>query len=118
MDEIILPSLKKAVQLESTAAMKKNLDFVLDRTKKVISPLPEPSTEYISKKDLLKKLTHSRTPLLEYINEIKDESVIVDKSMKHPLFGPLSIIQMIEFIGLHEKRHIEQIKVLKNNLLC
>jgi hypothetical protein len=118
MDEIILPSLKKAVQQESKKAMEKNLDFVLDRTKKVKSPLPEPATEFISKKELLKNLTHARTPLLEYINEIIDESVIEDKSMIHPLFGPMSIIQMIEFIGLHEKRHIEQIKELKDSLLC
>ncbi|MFK9092554.1 DinB family protein [Bacillus salipaludis] len=117
MDEMILPSLKKAVQQESTKTLEKNLDFVLDRTKKVISPLPEPSAEIISKKELLKNLTHARTPLLEYIHEIIDESVIEDKSMIHPLFGPMSIIQMIEFIGLHEKRHIEQIKEIKDSLL-
>lgn len=80
--------------LNTLFTVRKELLIVLDRTKKVKSPLPEPATEFISKKELLKNLTHTRTPLLEYINEIIDESVIEDKSMIHPFFGPMSIIQI------------------------
>jgi hypothetical protein len=118
LDEAILPALRKAVQEESERVVKKNLDFVLDRTNKVNSPLPEPSTKFISKEDLLKAANHVRTPLLEFINKIIDGTVIEDKSMIHPVFGAISIKQMIEFIGLHEKRHIEQIKEIKDKLNC
>jgi hypothetical protein len=117
IDEAILSALRKAVQEESERVTEKNLDFVLDRTNMIKSPLPEPSTEFISKEDLLKIVNHARTPLLEFINEIIDGTVIEDKSMIHPVFGAISIKQMIEFIGLHEKRHIEQIKEIKESIL-
>jgi hypothetical protein len=116
MDEVMLPALRKAVQEESERVTEKNLDFVLDRTNKIQSPLPEPSTEFISKEDLLKATNHVRTPLLEFINEFIDLTVTEDKSMIHPVFGRMSIKQMVEFIGLHEKRHIEQIKEIKERL--
>lgn len=116
MDEAMLPALRKAVQEESERVTEKNLDFVLDRTNKIKSPLPEPSTEFISKEDLLKAANHARTPLLEFINEFIDLTVIEDKSMIHPVFGRMSIKQMVEFIGLHEKRHIEQIKEIKERV--
>jgi hypothetical protein len=116
IEEKILPVLKKAVQEESKPVMEKNLEFLLDRTNKLKSPFPEPSTEFISKEDLLKKLNDVRTPLLDYINEI-DEMVIKEKSVMNPLLGPISIKQMIEFIALHERRHIGQIKELKESIL-
>lgn len=110
MDEVILPALRKALQRESEQVTEKNMDFFLDRTNKYKSPLPEPSTEFISKEDLLEALNDARTPILEFINEFNDLTVMEDKSMIHPIFGRMSMKQMIEFIGLHEKRHIEQIK--------
>lgn len=117
IDEAILPALKKAVQKESERVAEKNLDFVIDRSIKIKSPLPEPSTEFISKEELLKVVNHARTSLLEFINEIIDGTIIEDKSMIHPLFGAMSVKQMIEFVGLHEKRHIEQIKEIKQIIL-
>ncbi|RKL65869.1 PadR family transcriptional regulator [Salipaludibacillus neizhouensis] len=117
IDEAILRALRKAVQEESKRVTEKNLDSALDRTNKIKSRLPEPSTEFTNKEDLWKILNQARTPLLEYINEIIDGTVIEDKSMIHPVFGPISIKQMIESIGLHEKRHIEQIKEIKESIL-
>lgn len=113
MDEVMLPALRNAVQEESERVAEKNLNFVLDRTNKIKSPLPEPPTEFISKEDLMKAANHARTPLLEFINESIVWTDLEEKSIVHPVFGRMSIKQMIEFIGLHEKRHIEQIKEIK-----
>ncbi len=115
IDEAVLPALRKAVQEESERVAEKNLEFVLDRTKKITSPLPEPSTEFISKEKLLLILSQARTSLLEYVNEI--ETLAEDKSVIHPALGAISIKQMIEFVALHEKRHIEQIKEIKQIIL-
>ncbi|HJV45286.1 MAG TPA: DinB family protein [Bacillota bacterium] len=117
LDEASLPSIKRAVEGNSERVAEKKLDFVLNRTNKVKSPLPEPSTEFITKEDLLKILDHSRTPLLALIDENRDGTDLENKSMEHPVFGPLSIKQMLEFISLHEKRHIEQMKEIKESIL-
>ncbi len=116
LDNLILPTLRKTMQEESERVTEKNLNFVLDRTKKMKAPGPEPITEFINKRDLLKVAKEARTPILEIINEFIDSTAMEDKSMIHPAFGPLSVKQMIAFIGLHEKRHIEQIKEIKENL--
>ena len=40
-----------------------------------------------------------------------------DKSVTHPVLGAMSVKQMIEFVGLHEKRHIGQIREIKQSIL-
>lgn len=47
---------------------------------------------------------------------LTEVTVFEDKSMVHPLFGPMNIKQILEFMALHEKRHIEQIKELKESI--
>ncbi|MEC1722963.1 DinB family protein [Schinkia azotoformans] len=117
IDEIVLPALKKAVQQEkSMRVVDKNIAFILDRKNKLRSPFPDPSTVFMSKDELLKKLNHVRTPLIEYLGQLTEETVFEDKSMVHPLFGPMNIKQILEFMALHEKRHIEQIKELKESI--
>lgn len=117
IDEIVLPALKKAVEQDkSLQVMDKNIDFILDRKNKIKSPFPDPPTEFISKDDLLEKLNQVRAPLIEYLGQLTEETVFEDKSMVHPLFGPMSIKQILEFMALHEKRHIEQIKELKESI--
>lgn len=116
-DETIFAALKKAVQEDSERVPEKNLNFVLDRNKKVKSPFPEPTIEFISKEDLMKMASQERMPFLDFINEMIGQGDIEGKSMIHPVFGAISIKQMMEFVYLHEKRHIAQIKAMKENIL-
>ena len=38
------------------------------------------------------------------------------KGFNHPIFGLMSLKQWIPFVGYHEKRHILQIKEVKEKL--
>ena len=51
--------------------------------------------------------------LLLVLDSIEDPSLLSGKSVKHALFGSLSLEQLIEQVHLHEQRHIEQIKEIK-----
>ncbi|CAM4008189.1 DinB family protein [Mesobacillus zeae] len=117
IDESLLPALKNAVKDESERVEEKDVKFVLDRTKKRESPLPEPSAEFISKEGILKMLNQARIPLIEFTNENIDGTILEDKSMVHPFLGQMSIKQMIEVIALHEKRHIDQVKEIKESIV-
>jgi hypothetical protein len=55
------------------------------------------------------KLYSSRQALMEVL-EAYDPSELKANSGKHPAFGTISVEQWVEFIGLHESRHLAQIK--------
>jgi hypothetical protein len=57
------------------------------------------------------KLTASRNSLLNVLREYNHYD-LTSNSGKHPAFGTISVAQWIEFIGLHEKRHLLQIREL------
>ncbi|MBU8917130.1 DinB family protein [Bacillus sp. FJAT-29953] len=92
--------------------------FLLDRTKKADAPsIVVPSSETFELQQILNLLDESRTLLLDVMDEIKDETILTEKSAKHPLFGYLPLYQWIENIYLHDQRHIEQIKEIKSEIL-
>ncbi|MFC4409769.1 DinB family protein [Chungangia koreensis] len=111
IDELIYPSLLKAMQRESNVVEEKNIDFVRDRTQKLKSPYPEPSEDFIEKGNLINLLQTVRQPLLNYLKTV-EEKELIEKTMLHPLLGPMQTKQLLEFVVLHEKRHIEQIQEL------
>ena len=39
-----------------------------------------------------------------------NSTVLEEKSLKHPIFGQVPLIQWFEFTGLHEKRHAKQLE--------
>lgn len=88
----------------------KTLDSTLDRSNKFKAPKNlMPKKELISLSEAKEKLVASRYSLLKVLEEY-NISDLESHSGRHPAFGTLSVGQWIEFIGLHEKRHLAQMK--------
>jgi prophage DNA circulation protein len=88
----------------------KPLDSTLDRSTKYMAPENmKPSKQFTSILIAKDKLASSRQELLEIL-EAYDPSELKANSGKHPAFGTISVEQWVEFIGLHERRHLAQIK--------
>jgi cell division protein FtsB len=97
-----------ANQSEAQKAEEKPLHYVLDRSIKIEAPKSIlPSGESMTKEQHFEQLGKSREGLLQAIQEI-DESKLKQHSFPNAILGPLSLLQWIEFIGLHEQRHILQ----------
>jgi hypothetical protein len=47
-------------------------------------------------------LNDLRGKLVTFLNALEDESILAEKSMKHPAFGELPLDQWIEHIYLHD----------------
>lgn len=93
---------------------KKPIEKALDRETKVEAPEPfRPSTEFLAQKGILAQFSESRKELLKVINGIEDKTVLSQKSAKHPVFGRIDLEQWIEFVGIHELRHLKQIEEIK-----
>ncbi|WHT48154.1 DinB family protein [Sporosarcina thermotolerans] len=91
--------------------------FILDRTRKIKAPqIVEPGIEPFEVQEIIDLLNESRKKLMIFLNGIEDQSILKEKSVKHPALGDLPLDQWIEQIYLHEQRHIEQVKEIKNLL--
>jgi hypothetical protein len=92
----------------------KSLDMLTDRSIKIKAPETSiPSDEPFEVQQILKLLVESREMFYKVLNNIEDPSVLSEKSVKHPVFGELPLIQWVELLPIHEQRHIEQIKEIK-----
>ena len=101
-------------EVDSNQKERKKIQLILDRTKKIKAPkIVEPDVEPFEVQQIIELLNTSRKKLMTFLNTIEDESVLAEKSVKHPAFGELPLDQWIELIYLHEQRHIEQIKETK-----
>lgn len=99
---------------EVTKTESKNFENVLDRTKKIKAPdMVIPSNEPFDVQQILNLLNESRNKLLSLISTINDQTILLERSVNHPIFGFLPLNQWIDLIYLHEQRHIEQIKEIK-----
>ncbi|KEK23608.1 DinB family protein [Bacillus gaemokensis] len=102
---------RKAVQL-------KDLQLTLDRTHKREAPQQMQPTETLMKKQQgIQLLEHSRQELLHTLHSIIDERELLDNSLKHPIFHELNLYQWIQFLDLHEQRHLTQLKEAKYAIL-
>ncbi|MDQ0232105.1 DinB family protein [Metabacillus malikii] len=89
----------------------KPLVLTLDRTRKVkVSDSLAPALAELDKQELLDALAQSRAELINVIEAIPQTVDFTKIGYKHPVFGELSLMQWIEFIGYHEKRHLAQIE--------
>jgi len=94
----------------------KPIHLTIDRSRKFNAPAHFiPSNEFTSLDEMKQKLNHSRNSLIEFVEQTKDLN-LVDKGMPHPVFGQINLKQWVPFIGLHEKRHLEQINEIKKTL--
>ncbi|MCF6138586.1 DinB family protein [Pseudalkalibacillus berkeleyi] len=55
-------------------------------------------------------LDQSRQNLLQVLEQVEDREILKKRAFKHPYFGHMQLIQWLDFIGYHERRHLEQIK--------
>lgn len=106
-----------AIETKSSPVEDKDMAFVADRSKK-IKAKNEPPTDFFTKKALMYLLDNSRFENLQAVfNEVHVED-LADKSIDHPGFGKISLKNLVEFIYLHEQRHIEQIEEIKKELFA
>lgn len=111
---VIKSGLHKQQTVETT---RMPIHRVLDRSKKFAAPkIAQPGTEPIQVDQMLELLNDSRTKFMNVINNIADRSLLTNVTVKHDVFGDLPLDQWIELLFLHEQRHIEQIKSLKNRV--
>lgn len=113
-------SFSKAVSLglgkEDTLIEIKPIDIILDRNSKFEAPdIAKPNEEYFNSGVLIEKLNESRRNLM-IVLDIDDPSKFVRKSYNHPFFKELLLSQWIELLGLHEQRHIKQIRDIKSKV--
>ncbi|MCH1624352.1 DinB family protein [Fredinandcohnia quinoae] len=101
---------------ECKPTSEKPIHLTVYRSTKVTAPsFVTPSGEYTALEEMKTKLAESRK-LMQQVVDIADEVLLSQKSYPHPVFGSLSLKQWIPFVGLHEKRHIEQIEEIKGKL--
>lgn len=94
---------------DSMKARKKPIQFATSRLIKIEAPsYIAPTDEFKTKEEMKRELHESRKLLDVYQSSTKE--IFKKKSFKHPLFGSLSLIQWFSFVGLHEKRHLKQLK--------
>lgn len=95
----------------SEKARKKPIQLTVSRLVKVDAPRQtSPSGEFIPLEEMKARLEKSRL-LLDSIYEGTPLEILENRSMKHPVFGKVPLVQWFPFIGLHEKRHLKQLKI-------
>ncbi|WP_223068972.1 DinB family protein [Paenibacillus caui] len=90
--------------------------LVLDRSRHMATlPHLVPGDEPATLESLKSKLNQSRHALEEVLKDVDDE-LGKNRSFPHPEYGPMNLKQWEEFVGIHEQRHLEQIKDIVNEL--
>lgn len=94
----------------SPKAKKKPIQLSTLRIIKVKAPARTiPSEGNHTKEEMKEALHQTRMNLLSvYVNA--DQETLINKSLKHPYFGQVPLIQWFSFVGLHEKRHLKQLE--------
>ncbi|MET3576313.1 DinB family protein [Bhargavaea ullalensis] len=106
----------QAVNGEETAAEMRPIEATVNRSVKVEAPaFTMPSDQFSSKEELKQKLSSTRS-MLSKAEQTSDPQALEDKSYPHPVFGMMKLKQWIPFVGYHEKRHIDQIREVKEDL--
>ena len=103
---------------EECTVTEKPLELIVDRSRKV--KVPEniaPTNEAVDKLKAITLLEESRRDLINFVGTLPEDANLTNKAMKHPFMGDLSLKQWIEFIGYHEKRHLLQIREIKEAIL-
>lgn len=111
MEAYIAKNLSKQIaREESEKASKKPIQLTVSRMVKVDAPAPlVPTGEFFTLEEMKARLAESRV-FLDSVYDATTEDVLESKSMPHPVFGKVPLIQWFPFIGLHEKRHLKQLE--------
>lgn len=117
IERAIVKGITVALTSKSEPTPDKPIELVLNRTSKITAPsFFVPSLDFITLEKMKERLSESRQSLVQLVSKI-DEEDLENKSFPHPVFGRLSLKQWIPLVGLHEKRHLEQIEEVKERLL-
>ena len=101
-------------QTEASKAEPKFIESMSDRSRKFTAPnIVNPGEEPLETQSVINLLKESRAFLFNLLDQIEDTAILTERSAKHALFGELPLNQWVELVGLHEQRHIEQIKDIK-----
>lgn len=93
----------------------KPLTAAQDRSNKRKAPAHlEPDHDFISGSQMKRELDVVREQLTAVIASLKEEDF--ERVLPHPVFQELTVRQWIDFIGHHEKRHLSQIKEIKEKI--
>ncbi|OMP67170.1 DinB family protein [Domibacillus epiphyticus] len=101
---------------DSEKAAPKPIEKTLDRSNKKDAPdFAKPPYDYRTLQQMKDRLYISRDQLMRLLDQTNEET-LKNKSFPHSSFGPMPLNQWVSFIGLHEKRHLEQIEEIKEQL--
>ncbi|WP_028777268.1 DinB family protein [Shimazuella kribbensis] len=115
IENFITKKIKDTLDVPTPPPINKPIHLTLNRSRKIKSPTTV-SNDFQTLQSLQKKLNASRYSFESLIEQMTQEQ-LEQKSISHPVFGDrMSLKQWIEFVGLHEQRHLEQIKEVKANL--
>lgn len=96
---------------ENSMPARKNVQLILDRTKKIQAPsIVEPTEQPFTVQAMQDLLATTRKNLLAFLQTIEDPEVLAKRAVQHPALGELPLDQWIEMVYLHEQRHIEQLQ--------
>ncbi|QSB09448.1 DinB family protein [Lysinibacillus fusiformis] len=96
---------------ENSTPARKNVQLILDRTKKIQAPsIVEPTEQPFTVQAMQDLLATTRKNLLAFLQTIEDPEVLAKRAVQHPALGELPLDQWIEMVYLHEQRHIEQLQ--------
>lgn len=117
-EELFVIAIRKGLKSkEDSFIEKKELEFLLDRSKKIVAPdIAKPNDEIIEYNEIIDKLMNSREKLYEILNTMEDPSVLSRRHFVHPVFKEMLLIEWVETLYLHEQRHIKQINELIKGL--
>ncbi|PGZ95949.1 Putrescine importer [Bacillus pseudomycoides] len=95
-----------------------DLQAILDRTRKrAASQQMQPTETLMKKAQMIQLLQSSREKLLNVLHSIVNEKELFERSLKHPVFDELNLYQWVQFLDLHEQRHLTQLKEAKHSIL-
>jgi len=117
MEKTIIKGIKKELENPTSPKVKKKpIKLSTLRIVKVKAPTyTEPSSEYSRTEEMKAQLHQVRMELLS-LYKSSNPSILEGKSLKHPIFGQVPLIQWFEFTGLHEKRHAKQLEKTINKI--
>jgi uncharacterized damage-inducible protein DinB len=113
-EQHILQEIKGSLTRKETK--EKPVHYTVNRSHKVEAPEQlVPSNEFHTLDSLKEKMVKSRENIEKKLEQFSEEE-LNQLSLYHFAFGSVKLKQWLPFIHYHEKRHIEQIKEIKDAL--
>ncbi|MTD29884.1 DinB family protein [Planomicrobium sp. YIM 101495] len=117
MEWVIATNVEKELEKEKNIkAVKKPIQVTISRAVKVEAPkFVVPTGEFVSLEEMKEKLNLSHNKLYE-VYDTAPKHLLEEKSLPHPVFSRLPLSQWFPFVGLHEKRHLAQLRETLNKI--